>query len=251
MGFTKKDSVAGTWTKGGVVRMLTNNDINPSNWTVSTFIDNIRPVTSAVTKLIDTRPGKKNLWVYFGTGRYYYRLNNGLTIDDPTNQQTLYGIKEPCYTISGTLTNNCATTVNSGDLTAASATIPSRGWFINLDVANTTYKAERVITDPLAIPSGIVFFTTVAPSSDVCSFGGQTALWFPWFETGGLPPPSALARLEAMLQVSTGSIIKIGFGGTFTNPKVGVSTGIPSKDQGLTVFTPPPPVRRILHMKEK
>jgi type IV pilus assembly protein PilY1 len=251
MGFTKKDSVAGTWTKGGVVRMLTNNDITPSNWTVSTFIDNIRPVTSAVTKLIDTRPGKKNLWVYFGTGRYYYRLNNGLTIDDPTNQQTLYGVKEPCYTISGTLTNNCATVVNSGDLAAASASIPSRGWFINLDVASTTYKAERVITDPLAIPSGIVFFTTVAPSSDVCSFGGKTALWFPWYETGGLPPPAALARLEAMLQVSTGSIIKIGFGGSFTNPKVGVSTGIPSKDQGLTVFTPPPPVRRILHMKEK
>jgi len=252
VGYTKKDTTAGTWTKGGVIRILTNHDLDPANWTVSRFIDNIGPVTSAVTKLIDTRPGKKNLWVYFGTGRYYYRLDNGITIDDPTNQRKLYGIKEPCYNGYG-MTVNCTTTVLEGDLSVPSSNIPTTGWYINLDPAGSGYKAERVITDPLAIPSGIVFFTTVAPSSDVCSFGGKTSLWFPWFETGGLPPASALARLEAMLQVSTGAIVSTKFttGSGYSNPKVTVAQGIPSKDQGLSVFMPPPPLRRVLHMKEK
>jgi type IV pilus assembly protein PilY1 len=252
LGYTKKDMAAGTWTKGGVVRLLTNNNLNPASWTVGKFIDNVGPVTSAVTKLIDTK--KRNLWVYFGTGRYFYRLDNGMTIDDPTNQQALYGIKEPCYTSSNTLQSNCTTQVVVGDLTnktTPSSTVPARGWYINLDAASTTYKAERVITDPLAIYSGIVFFTTVAPSSDVCSFGGKTALWFPWYETGGLAPPAALSRLEAMLQVSTGEIVKIGFTTSTTNPKVAVASGIPSKDQGLSVFVPPAPLRRVLHMKEK
>jgi type IV pilus assembly protein PilY1 len=74
IGYVAKDTTASgdnVWTKGGVIRLLTNENTNPDNWTVSKVIGDIGPVTSSVTKLQDRTNHK--LWIYFGTGRYFFR----------------------------------------------------------------------------------------------------------------------------------------------------------------------------------
>ncbi len=83
------DSAAGKWNNGGVLRLLTNEDLagsnvsgssggstalNPDNWQYSTVIDNAGPVTSSTVRIQDTKTGK--LWVYFGTGRYFYKFEH-------------------------------------------------------------------------------------------------------------------------------------------------------------------------------
>ena len=100
-----------TWTKGGVLRLVTHNSTDPTTWSVSHVIDNIGPVTTAVTKLQDrTVAGNGTLWLYFGTGRYYYKM--GTTIDDPDGVRALYGIKEPCYDkVNNKLTDTCTSSV--------------------------------------------------------------------------------------------------------------------------------------------
>ncbi len=86
-----------TWTDGGVGRLVTKEDANPANWVWSQVIDGIGPVTSSVAQLQNQRKGI--LWLFFGTGRYFYEL--GSTTDDADNQRKLFAIKEPCFSLSG------------------------------------------------------------------------------------------------------------------------------------------------------
>lgn len=256
MGYTKLDS--STWTKGGIIRILTKGDTNPGNWSVSRLIDNTGPVTTALTKLQDRKNGK--FWIYFGTGRYYYRLNDGLLLDDPDSQQAFYGIEEPCYNGgTNTLSSTCATTVTTGDLVAGSSSaLPSAklGWYINFPTPDTGYKAHRVLTQPVASYNGVVYFLTSSPSSDVCSLGGYTYLWAVQYDTGG--PPS-LAALSGMVvtQLSTGQIatpvLKTTAGGSALNLSSGraMAIGQGISGGGLSLLGPPKPIRRILHMKER
>ncbi len=82
--------------------------------------------------------------------------------------------------------------------------MPTYGWYISLDAPAGSYNAERVITDPLAAFSGAVFFTTFAPTSDICGFGGNTYLWAVRYDTGY--EAISLLQGKAMIQVSTGEI---------------------------------------------
>ena len=79
------------WDKGGILRLVTNNDPDPVNWFVSTLIDNndIGPITSSIDMLQD-RTNKK-LWIFFGEGRYFS------TGDDLNSQRRIFGITDPCY----------------------------------------------------------------------------------------------------------------------------------------------------------
>jgi len=94
IGYTKANTdtltAATEWSSGGIVRMVTKEDTNPANWTVSPVIADIGPVTTGISRLQD-RKGKK-LWLYFGTGRYYY------TDDDSSNRRHIFGIQDRCYT---------------------------------------------------------------------------------------------------------------------------------------------------------
>ncbi|MEF9438103.1 MAG: hypothetical protein L0922_04935, partial [Candidatus Mariimomonas ferrooxydans] len=61
-----------TWTNGGFGRLLTKEDATPGNWVWSKVMENIGPLTSSVTRLQHKTKGL--LWLYFGTGRYFYEL---------------------------------------------------------------------------------------------------------------------------------------------------------------------------------
>ncbi len=329
-GYTKKCTTtnsycsANTWTDGGVLRLATREDlegsdtgatgstaINPANWELSTVMSDIGPVTASIANLV-LRSGtgkEKEGWLFFGTGRYFYRD------DDTTNQRTLFGILEPCVkedlsdplrpglAFHSNCTDSlsfCSTPVSGttgptfcGDLWNSTTgvtfpemglrTIGAEGWYISLegpantnlegDLAansNITPTAERVITDPVAIPNGVVFFTTFAPSPDICSFGGNTFLWRVRYHNGSHVPLLG----TALLQVSTGAIKELSMETAFmdkvaqiadpdTTTLTGelepsgrrtapnVMSGVPPVGQGLSLVISPTPIDRIIHIQKK
>lgn len=263
--YVQKDATVGTWTKGGVLRLLTRENSDPSAWELSTVIDNIGPVTSAVARLQHQKKGQ--LWLYFGSGRYYFRRQTG-DVDDPDDQRILYGIKEPCFSTSGfaATCSSLGSLSNATDVTDANSLDPDtiNGWYINLDLSGSyiyseggtyvkrNYKAERVITDPFSTTSGLVFYTTYKPYNDVCALGGKTFIWAVKYNTGG--EPGALLKGKALVQVSTGSIEQVDLSTAFTEKgrrRTSAMEGVPPTMQGLSLLSTPPPVKRVIHMRER
>ena len=259
------------WTGGGIIRLVTRNkdtttgivknSLDPADWSWSKVIDLGEPVTTSISFLRNY--GKGELWLFFGSGRFFYKN------DDIEGRRKIFGIKEPCYSKGEkNMTYNCTTTVSTSDLddaTSSASSSVSKGWYIKLDCANsdtspdcvtlspTNYGAERVVTNPLASPLGVVFFTTFSPTSDVCGFGGNTYLWAVDYSTGGTPSIAAL-KGKALLQLSTGEIKEVDLPSAFTERKarrtVGFS-GVPPQGAGLSILLDAEPIRRYLFIKEK
>jgi type IV pilus assembly protein PilY1 len=120
------------------------------------------------------------------------------------------------------------------------------------------FRAERVITDPLATTSGVVFFTTYKPYADECALGGKSFLWALRYNTGDAPS-YAVMKGKALVQVSTASVEQIDlskafraeFGGGMGGRRTGAMEGVPPTAQGLSLLSQPPPVKRIMHMMER
>jgi len=291
---------SGTWTDGGVGRLITKSDTSPGSWAWSQVMDGIGPVTSSVVQLQHKIKGTS--WLFFGTGRYYYTLQGGV-IDDADGQRTLFGIKEPCFSISGLdsscissksfcstpcsnpLSNPpCTSPTSCGDIKNVTdiANIPSdpddpafKGWYINLDpsgnyayyeganvgcvppfpsgsLVTRAYKSERMITDPMATISGVVFFTTYKPYADECAIGGKSFIWALKYSTGGTA--GAALKGKALLQVSTASIEQVELSTAFTEKggrRTSAMEGVPPMSQGLSILSTPPPVKRVIHMRER
>jgi Tfp pilus tip-associated adhesin PilY1 len=297
--YVKKAS-DGTWTSGGVGRLLTNSKLtganedatalNPSHWVWGKIMDGIGPVTSSVVRL--EKQDKSVLWVYFGSGRYYYEKSD--QIDDATGQRRLFGVKDPCFSygsfapacLDSDVTNDNTLTISALTDVTDVADVPSnpddagyKGWYVNLDPASNpdtsvcsggmygylegnpaaivcrNYMAERVITDPLATSSGLVFFTTYKPYADLCSLGGKSFIWALKYDTGGTP--GALLKGKALVQVSTGSIEQLDLSAAFSGAgsaggrKSSALEGVPPTAQGLSIIVGPPPVKRVIHMRER
>lgn len=250
-----------TWTKGGVLRLVTGNDStgenpDPSTWTLSPVITLNEPVSTGIAKLQDR--GNQKLWLYFGTGRYYYGQ------DDMSNTRHLYGIKEPCYNASANTLNMLCTNyvdptnlANQTDINNPQDVTSKGGWVINLDGPSGTSGAERSITDAVALTNGAVFFSTYKPTSDLCAMGGNSFLWAVKYDTGLLPSATSL-KGQVLFQLSTGEFkqVSLSDSSTFTaagGRKTGANwTGKPPSD-------PPPivsnsnlkPLKKILHIQEK
>jgi type IV pilus assembly protein PilY1 len=259
-----------TWTDGGVGRLITKEDANPNNWVWSQVIDGIGPVSSSIAQLQNQRKGI--LWLFFGTGRYFFE--QGTTTDDADSQRRLFAIKEPCFSSSG-LNKSCTSIVSFSDLTNVTSigNVPTentadspgfKGWYINLELSgNYTYleggtpvtrgyRAERVITDSLATTTGLAFFTTYKPYSDECGLGGKSFIWAVRYNTGGAG--GTLLKGTALLQVSTGSIEQINLSQALSQMggrRTSALEGVPPTAQGLSLLSPPPPVKRTMHIKER
>ena len=262
-----KKAADGTWTDGGVGRLLTRKSASLSDWERSPLIDGIGPVTSSVANLQRTSDHK--LWLFFGTGRYFFEQQS--TVDDGNNRRRIYGVKEPCYDLSAFKTTCPAlgTLTNVTSPPSPTDPEPANGWYIDLDPcsdlsgnplsdcssASVGYRPERVITDPLAVSTSVVFFTTFKPYSDVCSLGGKSFIWAVKYNTGGYA--GALLRGVALLQVSTGSIEQKDLSTAFNQSdatggrRTSAMEGVPPTAQGLSVLTAPPPVKRIIHLRER
>jgi len=273
VGYTKSTTTT-EWHSGGVGRVLTKESVYPDstkdtddpdnpkqsskNWAFSKVFEDstVGPITSAVTKLQDRGNGK--LWLYFGTGRYFFK--NSSSIDDPVSQRAIYGVQDQCY---NSLTNDINQDCSASVLTTSSlqnqtsvSTVDSTkaGWFVNLDLSGTTTSSERVITDPVASPNGVVFFTTFQPNSDVCSYGGGSYIWAVDYKSGGIPSSRAMQG-KLLMQVSTGAFAEFNMSSAFTGKEGRRTTdavqGVPPKAQGLSILTNPKPTKKIMHVQEK
>ena len=90
------------WNKGGVMRLVTNNNPDPATWFQASLIDGIGPVSTSIGKLQDRN--NKKLWIYFGEGRYFYKG------DELTDARRIYGIADPCYNFDISHINTLSTT---------------------------------------------------------------------------------------------------------------------------------------------
>ena len=259
VGYTKKAD-DGTWTDGGVIRIVTKESPSHATWAWSKVVEDVGPVTTAISRLQDRK--NKNLWLYFGTGRYFNR--SGSTIDDFDSQRSIYGIKEPCYNTAAKpgnlLDKDCSTTVTSGitDQSDAVSSVGTGGWKIDLDLADSGYGAERVVTDAVALTNGTVFFTSFQPTADPCGFGGNSFLWALDYKSGDRPPDAALAG-KALIQLSTGEFKEVDLADAFGADAARLMrrtsvpmTGKPPADAFPIVSkSGNKPVKRIMHIQEK
>ncbi len=236
--------------KGGVLRVITKDDPDPSHWKLSKLIGGIGPVTAGIRELEDKT--NNTLWIYFGEGRYFKKG------DDPSTQRKIFGVKDPCYS-NGKFVDSCNTVLSLTDLTDVTdngdATINNDGWYIKLSPSNSSYDAERLISDPVVSTIGWVIYTTFSPTSDICGFGGNTSIWMVNYSNGGTPKnPNGFI----FQPVSTGEIRRIDlkkeFGenhGLYQGRKY--STPIPGAPPQVveSTYFPPPPVNKVVNWEEK
>ena len=261
-----------TWTSGGVMRLMTYENIDPTAWKLSKVISGVGPVTTAIARLQDRT--NKALWLYFGTGRYFYRsAANG--VDDNDGQRAMYGVKEPCYAATTNDLKNSSDTCEDTSLTSSNLTNQSsgstdvltsttdKGWYINLDAATSTVGAERIVTNTVALSNGQVFFTSFKPTADICGFGGTSYLWGLKYNTGYQIPPASLYG-KALIQMSTGSFEQVNLSSQSSGQNVSIFTdkenrrittamqGKPPGDAPLLITrSANKPVKKILHIQEK
>lgn len=203
-------------TSGKVYRINTNSDLNPANWTLSTFIDAGRPLLVGPSVSKDSF---NNLWVFFGTGRLF-------GVADKTNgdQQSLWGIKDGCWkgggtvrlasvsagnvVTAGTTDTACPVTYTTGrllDVTNTQVTVATgasqvsgltasassyqtllstarsaHGWYSKLSSSAPT---EKVLSRSVVI-GGLVLFTTFTPTTNICGFQGDSSIYALYYETG-------------------------------------------------------------------
>lgn len=179
---------------------------------------------SPITAKIEHGLCYDNNYLYFGSGRWFYKTDTRGQNANDTN--SLWGIEiDECLQA---LSDNddstkCTSTLNrahnsniANDLCANDGTLDQSdeiSWQMSALEPNLggDYYMERNITDPTYY-SNIAFFTTMQPSSDLCDFGGRTRIWAFNCRTGhnmfngctGVttePPPAAL-----LLQLSGGNI---------------------------------------------
>lgn len=258
VGYVKQNGT--TWNDGGVLRVLTRNS-TPGSWEVSTFMDGIGPVTTSIAKLQNVKTS--DLWIYFATGRYYYIGDDpGPTSRTDTSIRQLYGVKDKCFTSSG-FKPSCPSVGSLDDVTTTQVDSVDNGWHIRLeagDSGNTGYYAERSVTNPAALLSGVVYFTTYKPGKDLCSVGGKPFFWGVKYKTGG--NAGALLTGKALIQISTGAIEQIDLATAFTqegNRRADVQfaagdTGGPGGQPGgdaPPLFSTHEPLKRIIHMRER
>jgi len=248
LGYTRQAG-DGTWTTGGVLRLLTRENPDPGQWVASRVIDGIGPVTGAVSKLQDH--GKHNLWLYFGTGRYFFNQ------DDLTAGRSLFGVKEPCYTSQDALVDDraCSATplalTDLSDMTDTSAPgSGSKGWWIGLDPAGGDLGSERMTGSPTALGAGgAVFFATFKPSGVPCQQGAGY-LWRVKYDTGG----SGVALSgKAIVPLSNGSGGEVSLANGLTGRGGRRSQQLTGTPGGVKLITNSglKPLKKIIHIQER
>jgi len=205
-------TVAGDFSSGWsgkLRRIVIDDDDDSTKWVGDSILIDLssvhdgQPIVAAPTVAVDDQ---LNHWLFFGTGRFFNRLDitNSTTAND---QQSFYGIKED-------RTFNATTgkyewswnQVDPGDLldvtgvgvikggntvfdleSHVSATNFSelisevegkKGWF--LDFPQPT---ERNLGQA-ALLGGLLTFTTYEPSDDACTMEGDSYLYFLYYKTG-------------------------------------------------------------------
>ena len=224
----------------------------------------VGPITSAPTL---TQDDTHNLWIFFGTGRYF-------TSSDKANVdiQHFYGVKDAILT-GGTSptcsdqTSECNSLFNSSNVvtcsSCASGTYVSTsgsttsfssdtihdfgslvnnvqnmdGWFTTFNDCSTgscaLTQGERNLS-PATLLGGTVFFTTFIPSGDICHPTGDGRLYAVYYLTGGPYTGSAIGTVTSGGNTLVSKSLSLGQG-LPTQMQIHVGAELPSN------YTPPTP----------
>ncbi len=196
----------------------------------------VGPITAGATVSGDDT---NNIWVYFGTGRFFTQADKG-----NTDAQYFFGVKDPVANTtlcSETSTTSCqrnnlvdvssvsvcvvgvgscttsnqvsgltgVTTFSGSSTTSLQGLVLSKqGWFVTFPTAG-----ERGLSSP-TILDGTVFFTTFIPVNDICTASGSGNLYALFYLTG-----------SAYKQESIGTTS----GGAVVAKSISLGTGLPSE----------------------
>ena len=208
LGYSRRTGNIRNW-KGGLL-MVDVRQKTPSSWTVSRYLENsMKPITSKIE--IGSCFGR--YYLYFGTGRWFFKSDNSYA----KQKNRLYGIPLRCNINTAKCTPIVSISDNSTNICRDAQRNIIKGWYVELDLGDTDYYKERVITDPLITKQNVVLYTTIEPTTDPCEFGGRTRIWALNCATGGSLVDSCpvynidLTKLKgsALLQLSGGNIQQI------------------------------------------
>jgi len=196
----------------------------------------VGPITAGSTVAADDT---NNIWVYFGTGRFFAQADKG-----NTDAQYFFGVKDPVANTTScpeTSTNSCqrndlvdvsnvtvcvvgvgscntsnqvtgltgVSTFSGTSSTSLSGFVANKqGWFVTYPVAG-----ERDLSSP-TILGGTVFFTTFIPVNDICTASGDGNLYALFYLTGSAYKQSTIGTTS---------------GGANVAKSLSLGTGLPSQ----------------------
>jgi len=154
------------------------------SWVISNSGNPVINVGQPITSQIDVAPSKNGGYMLlFGTGKY-------LEVADKADLtgNAFYGVWDNgTSTISDLVQQTVTGTVLKNGLTyRKTSTNPvdyavKKGWYLTLPVAG-----ERSVTNPI-INGGLVYFTSIIPSTNDCSYGGSSWLMELNYNDGTMP----------------------------------------------------------------
>ena len=220
---------------GKVFRLNTFDSESPDDWQISELTSGYtQGAISAAPSVTFDKYG--NLWVFFGTGRYFVKSD-----EEINRYRYLYGVMDDHYEQGdGSVdpdglfdVTNCSMVEEEGAIIIKQGTnsytlsefvlnqiYPHHGWKMRL-----AKIGERNVTKPVVI-GGAVLFSTFKPVADICAFGGSGNLYILYYLTGtnivnnekvvsleqGTPsqPTAHLSEQEkAFIQSSSGAIEEV------------------------------------------
>ncbi|MDR3570216.1 MAG: VWA domain-containing protein [Syntrophobacteraceae bacterium] len=247
-----------TKSSGGATVIDPINGVNPKYWAydVNTFANVPQaPITSAIA----AESCFAKTYLFAGSGKYFY----GTDPDIPSSTNALNfmtGMPFTCdnlftasscqsKTLSSVNTGNACSTPDATGVANSGAL--NNGWVYYLPDASTTanWLKERMITDPTPYPNAnIIYFTSTQPTSDPCSYGGQSEVWGFNCATGGAITDTSCgagytastAMSDLYLQTSTGAIYNISTTGSSSsaNPPLTFNKN-GNRSTAYVVGTPP------------
>lgn len=149
-----------------------------------------RPVVVRNPTIPTSNANSPNALVLFGTGQYLVTADSSTTY-----QQSFYGVWDSGtkdLTRSSFVQQTIGTGATTGGATGRTLTTntvdyaSTKGWYMNLPTSG-----ERVVTNAVARGEN-VYFATMIPSADACSFGGSGWLMVADYASGGAPKKPAI-----------------------------------------------------------
>jgi type IV pilus assembly protein PilY1 len=218
--------------KGAMWRLtLKGGTSDPAGWGVESAptklisaFESGSPLGPVFTAPISSMDDDRNLWIYFGSGRYF--ANSDKINNDP---QYFVGVKDSFLTVSTSqdqtdernllvdVTNVAICIENCGGSGSGLESVADRvrevnGWFVVLQNG----PRERNLS-PATLLGGTVFFASFSPSDDFCEGGGNGRLYALYYQSGtGSTQP----------QLGTAAS---GGGQTTAVPSVDLGAGLPSQ----------------------
>ncbi|WP_175404529.1 pilus assembly protein [Endozoicomonas atrinae] len=203
-----------TSTLSGQLMRINIEDPSPNNWTVNTFLDIGRPITS---KPLAITNNDNERWVFSGTGRELIRSDS---LD--ASQEYFFGVKEPQnssgFTFGQVLKSDLIDTsdievlangdfssiftirpgVTVDNFTALRNGIKNEAGWINLFEHDGSNPSNKSLSSPVST-FALLLFTEYQPPADQCQVDGSSFLRAQHYQTGTAIP----ANIQRVLTVGT------------------------------------------------